>query len=217
MTIVTSWWWIRHAPVTTDKGRVYGQEDMPADCSDRPTFDGLAQALPKNAVWIASNLKRTHQTAAAIAAAGHPAPALVLEPDLAEQHFGQWQGMPRDEVYARFADWHRFWLAPAYESPPGGESFVQVIGRVAGVVERLLKAHSGRDLVVVAHGGTIRAALAIALRLNPDAALAFSVDNCSLTQIEHVSEASGDGFGRGAWRVRAVNHHPRAGRIGAAR
>lgn len=210
MTIVTRWWWIRHAPVTTDQGRVYGQEDMPADTSDAAVFAALAHALPRQAVWVASHLKRTHQTAAAIVAAGCPAVPLIFEPDLAEQHFGAWQGMPREEVYGRFADWHRFWLAPAYEAPPGGESFVQVIGRVAGTIERLLKAHSGRDLVLVAHGGTIRAALAIALRLNPDSALSFSIDNCSLTRIEHVGEQAEPGLGRGAWRVRAVNLHPRA-------
>ena len=37
MTQVTRWWWIRHAPVTANNGRIYGQGDPPADA------DGLAR------------------------------------------------------------------------------------------------------------------------------------------------------------------------------
>ena len=62
----TRWWWIRHAPVRVDEGRIYGQKDLPCDCSEVRVFDGLAAALPRNAVWVTSNLMRTHQTAAAI-------------------------------------------------------------------------------------------------------------------------------------------------------
>lgn len=216
--VVTRWWWIRHAPVTTDGGRVYGQNDMPADTSESAIYQGLAAALPADAVWVTSHLQRTHQTASAIAAAGHRVPRWHIEPDLAEQHFGDWQGLPREEVYGRFAQWHRFWLAPAYEAPPGGESFLQVVARVAAAIERLLKEHAGRDIVTVTHGGTIRAALAVALQLNPDTALAFSVDNCSLTRIEHIAEEVEPGvLRRGAWRVRAVNTHPAAERAGAGR
>ena len=42
----------------------------------------------------------------------------------------------------------------------------------------------GQDVVVVSHGGTIRAALGHALGVGPDAALHFSVHNISLTRIE---------------------------------
>ena len=106
---VTRWWWIRHAPVTTDKGCFYGQSDLPADISDRPAYDALAAALPADAVWVASHLQRTHQTAEAIFAAGYPAPALTHHEDLAEQHFGEWQGKPRAPVYEEYGGMHGFW------------------------------------------------------------------------------------------------------------
>jgi len=52
--------------------------------------------LPRDAVWYASSLKRTHQTADAIWAAGFPKPAAMpREAALAEQHLGEWQGMNR--------------------------------------------------------------------------------------------------------------------------
>ena len=208
--LTTRWWWIRHAPVTTDQGCVYGQTDAPADFSDHAAFSALAAILPPEAVWVSSQLSRARGTAAAIAAAGLPAPAPLIEPDLAEQHFGEWQGQPRHELFANNAEWHRFWLAPADTTAPGGESFTAVIARVGRAVSRLTAAHAGRDIVATAHGGTIRAALAIALDLEPDRALAFSTDNLSITRLDHIANGGIDGTEE-AWRVVAVNLLPTDG------
>ncbi len=41
MTVTTRWWWIRHAPVDAG-GRIYGQCDLPADCSDDARMRWLA-------------------------------------------------------------------------------------------------------------------------------------------------------------------------------
>ena len=68
-------------------------------------------------------------------------------------------------------------------------------------IRRLVELHAGRDIIAVAHGGTIRAALALALGLDPEAALAFTIENCSLTRIDHID---GPGMGHG-WRVVTVN------------
>ena len=182
---VTSWWWVRHAPVTTHGGRLYGQTDVPANTEDRPAFEGLAEQLPKGALWVASHLQRTHQTANAIADAGHRAAELLIEEDLAEQSFGDWQGLTYAEVAAERAGRdHPFWIAPADHAVPGGESFSQVMDRVSNAVMRLSERHAGRDIVAVAHGGSIRAALGHALGIAPAQALSFTIDNCSITRID---------------------------------
>jgi alpha-ribazole phosphatase len=207
----TRFWWVRHAPVAHG-GRIYGQSDLSCDCSDSATFAGLARTLPPQAVWVISNLRRTHETAAAIVRSGPggstatPGREFLTFADLAEQHFGEWQDLTYDELRrSRDGAFHRFWHAPAHEAPPGGESFVAVIERVSRVIRHLVAKHSGRDIVAVAHGGTIRAALAMALNLEPEAALAFAIENCSLTRIDHV-----DGTGMGHdWRVVTVNRPPR--------
>ena len=113
--IPTRWWWIRHAPVTSHGGRVYGQNDLPADCADEALFRGLAAQLPGDALWLVTPLRRTRQTAEALFAAGAPQPAeLREEPDFLEQHFGSWQGLTYDELAAlRDGAAHRFWHAPA--------------------------------------------------------------------------------------------------------
>ena len=154
---------------------------------------------------MTSQLRRTHQTAEAIWEAGRrEAAEPLVEPDLAERHFGDWQGLTYEELSRqRDGRWHRFWLAPAAEVPPGGESFEQLVGRVGGALDRLHDRHRGRDIVAVAHGGTIRAALAIALGIEPEQALAFSVANCSLTRLDHIESKEG-----AAWRVVCVNRLP---------
>ena len=210
--MVTRWWWVRHAPVTVNNACCYGQTDFPCDCTDTPAFATLAARLPKDAVWIASPLRRTHMTAAALVAAGAdgpdpiPGPTLHIEPELIEQNFGEWQGVKYSELQARRGDeWLRFWLAPANETPPGGESFAALTRRVHAAIETIGERHQGRDIIVMSHGGTIRAALSMALGLTPDNALAFAVDNLSLTRLEHFPEPGGAHF----WRVAAVNQPPR--------
>lgn len=203
----TRWWWVRHAPVP-DGGRIYGQSDLDCDCTDAAVFTTLAAELPRNAVWVTSNLKRTHQTAAAILRAadgahGPVAPAII--PDLAEQHLGDWQGLERKPFYeARKVGTHTLWFAPADETPPGGESFATLVARTAAVIHRLNREHRGRDIVSVGHGGNIRAAVALALGLSPQAALGLFVENCSITRLDYITPPDGEPL----WRVVAVNHRP---------
>ena len=206
MTQETRWWWIRHAPVDSG-GRIYGNTDVDADCSDERLFKPLAARLPDPAVWVTSGLLRTHQTAEAILdqrANGAARPSFHRDAQLNEQSFGDWHGLTYAEMHAqRGKPVEPFWLTMADEVPPNGESFAQLIERVGAAIRRLNQAHAGQDVIAVTHGGTIRAALALALGLPPVRALAFSVDNCSLTRIDHI--ATRDGPEGGSWRVLQVN------------
>ncbi|HEX3066697.1 MAG TPA: histidine phosphatase family protein [Dongiaceae bacterium] len=201
----TRWWWIRHAPVVGHSGRIYGQDDVDCDCGNAALFAQLAGRLPTDALWITTPLRRTKLTAAALQQAGAPKPAGEREEvAFLEQHFGEWQGLSYDEfAILRDGVAHRFWHAPASERPPQGESFAEVVERVARAVEAISAAETGQDIVVVAHGGSIRAALAHALAIDPERALGFAIDNCSLTRLDHFT-------GEGAWRVGSVNFLPQA-------
>ena len=201
--VTTRWWWVRHAPVREDNGCIYGQKDLGCDTSDRVVFSAVGKILPRDAVWIASNLKRTHQTADAIWAAGFPKPAdMAHEVDLAEQHLGAWQGMNRAAFLAsRPAGSH--WFADIDQPAPGGESFMDLYNRVRGVIERINTNHAGRDVIAVAHGGTIKAAIGLALGEQPEKGLAFDIDNCSVTRLDHFASPA-----RSNWRLPMVNQQP---------
>ena len=201
--VTTRWWWVRHAPVRNDGGNIYGQKDMACDTGDREVFEAVAKILPRNAVWYASSLMRTHQTAEAIWAAGFPKPsAMPHEAALAEQHLGQWQGMNRAAFLASRPPGSH-WFADIDEPAPGGESFMDLYNRVRGAIERINGEQAGRDVIAVAHGGTIKAALGLALGNQPQIGLAFDIDNCSVTRLDHFTSP-----GKSSWRLPMVNQQP---------
>ena len=201
--ITTRWWWVRHAPVREDNGCIYGQSDLNCDTSDRVVFEAVGKILPRNAVWYASNLKRTHQTAAAIWAAGFPQPSSMQHvADLAEQHLGEFQGMTRAAFLAS-QPIGSHWFGPIDQPTPGGESFMDLYNRVRGAIERITAEDAGKDIIAVAHGGTIKAAVGLALGNQPDKGLTFTIDNCSVTRLDHIASA-----GHNGWRIPMVNQQP---------
>jgi alpha-ribazole phosphatase len=203
--VATRWWWVRHAPVREDGGCIYGQKDIGCDTSDHVVFEAVGKILPRNAVWYASSLKRTHQTAEAIWATGFPKPSsMPHEAAFAEQDLGDWQGLNRAEFFAsRPIEVGSYWFAPIDERAPNGESFMDIYNRVRGAVERITLEHAGRDVIAVAHGGTIKAAIGLALGDQPEKGLAFTIDNCSVTRLDHLASAHHSG-----WRIPMVNQQP---------
>jgi alpha-ribazole phosphatase len=201
--VVTRWWWVRHAPVRSDGGNIYGQADLACDTGDREVFEAVAKILPRQAVWYASSLQRTHQTAEAIWSAGFPKPAsMAREADFAEQNLGRLQGMNRAALLASLpAGTH--WFSGLDEPAPGGESFMDLYVRTCRAIDRINAEQAGKDVIAVAHGGTIKAAVGLALGGQPDKGLTFDIDNCSVTRLDHYASA-----GRTVWRLPMVNQQP---------
>ncbi|PZW45070.1 broad specificity phosphatase PhoE [Humitalea rosea] len=200
----TRFFLIRHALVEPSARAVlYGDMDVPlcglSLLADAAAYRWLAGRLPAEANWVVTPLSRTHATAAAIFAsdAGLAPQPLAVEEHLREQTLGEWQGLPHDEAARRMLrPAHPFWPHGADERPPGGESLADVVLRVGAVMERLAETHAGKDVVIVAHGGSIRGAVAHATGITPHQVLQFSIRNLSLTRLEK----------RGPdWRVWAVN------------
>lgn len=208
MSTITRWWWVRHGPVHNPDHRLYGQQDLDAHFPDARAVAALGRRLPADAIWLTSHLRRTHQTAEALLAAcgDDPAPPRAQHPALAEQHFGDWQGLSFAELRALGDDFERIFNEPGATRPPGGENFADVLDRVAREIVAITAAHPGRDIIAVAHGGSIRAALALALGIDADTALGFRINNLSLTRIDHVPEGAERTPGAlRRWRVETVN------------
>ncbi len=198
----TKFWMIRHALVEENaRARLYGSTDVPI-CEttlveQAPIYQALAQRLPRPAAWVVTPLSRTQRTARAIFHHGYPQITWTVEPDLVEQDLGRYQGLVHADLPALLTKpAHPFWPMSGTEHPPGGESMLDVINRVGATLERLAHSNAGQDVVVVSHGGAIRAAVAHALGIGPDNALHLSVHNLSLTRLER-SPAG--------WRVVCVN------------
>lgn len=171
-------WLIRHAP-GMDGGALAGRRDIDADCSDSAALSRLAARLPNGAGALRSPARRCAQTAAAL---GLDA---TEDARLWEQSFGQWEGLP----HGKLPDLGRLSpMALAGHRPEGGESFMDMAGRVIPVLRGL-----DRDTVIVAHAGTVRAALSLVVG---PAALAFSVAPLSLTVMQPAGRD---------WAVEGVN------------
>ncbi|HUD61411.1 MAG TPA: histidine phosphatase family protein [Acetobacteraceae bacterium] len=201
----TRLWLIRHALVEENaRAILYGTMDVevcPATLLEQaPMYRALAERLPHPAAWKVTPLSRTRRTAEAIFAAGYPRAEPEVEPDLIEQDLGEWQGLPHAELPPLLTlPKHAFWPLAGHERPPGGETMANVIRRVGAALERLAARHAGEDVIVVSHGGSIRAAVAHCLDVGPDNALHLSVQNLSLTRLERYPEG---------WRVVCVNELP---------
>lgn len=209
--VETRWWWVRHAPVP-DGGRIYGQRDLDCDCSDANVFRAVAGVLPRRAVWLTSDLKRAKQTAAAIQAASegkHTPLEMTAHVEFNEQHLGDWQGRDRLEFRReRGITPMHFWLTQGNEKAPGhgGESYPDLVDRVTPLIGALNDKFAGQQIITVTHGGTIRAAIGLALGGPHDIAHSFTIDNVSVTVLEHLRDPKSAGPGR--WRVLTVNHRP---------
>jgi alpha-ribazole phosphatase len=179
-------WLVRHTPVDGPRGVIHGP-DAPADIGDAAGLAALKARLPASGFAVCSPARRTFETARALGL--DP----IKEAAFGEQDFGAWTGRRHADLVLELGDAYRdFWKLPASNRPPGGESFLDQIGRTQAGLASL----PAGDVVLVVHSGTIRAALAIALDLAPEAGLRFVIDPLSLTRIERLAEG---------WRVVAVN------------
>ena len=181
-------WLVRHASVCGADGLIHAA-DAPADLSDRAHLDAVRRHLPPKAASYASPARRTIDTARALGL--DP----VSMPELAEQDFGAWTGYTHDDLTAGGeAGYAQFWQNPARSRPPGGESFADQVARVR---QGLFKIAPGPSTLVV-HSGTVRAALCIALDIDPEAALRFVIQPLSITRIDRLQEG---------WRIVSVNQN----------
>lgn len=199
--IVTRWWWVRHAPLTLPTGTIAGQMDANADLSGTETISAARCRLPGNAVWLVTPLSRSRDSADALIPDSPP----QVEPDLIEQDFGQWQGRTHGDLWNEHPDRAaQFWTDPAGNTPPGGESFKDLYRRVAVGINRWNKAAPGRDIIMVGHAGPIRAAMALALGVDPASIISVSVDHWHLFRMDHVAIEGHSG----QWRLIGANIPP---------
>lgn len=194
----TRWWWIRHAPVADGEGIVYGRKDMEIEIPDPAFIEKIASRIPANAVWITSSLKRTGDTARLFSRFHPESTNPVIDPELQEMSFGDWEGVRREDIPPdTMAEFRENIVAVA---PPGGESFQQVVDRVQCAIRARTDEFSGRDIVSIGHTGSIKAALTLVNGLQPETALAFVTDTLCVTRLDCYEDEYGP-----QWAVSMVN------------
>ena len=163
------WFLVRHGQTEWNRvGRAQGQADPPLN------QEGLEQAEAVGArlapvgfdAAYSSDLIRAADTAAPVMR-GRDAP-ITYRRDLREKSFGEWEGMTYEEIRRRYPRMleELFDERPDF-APPGGESDRTLLNRAAGAVARIGARHKGAggNLLVVAHGGILRAMIVSMLGL----------------------------------------------------
>ncbi|WP_299984559.1 histidine phosphatase family protein [uncultured Ruegeria sp.] len=186
---------VRHGP--THAKTMVGWADLPADLSDRAAIARLSAHLPSDAIVVSSDLSRAVDTANAIQGTRHRLPHHT---DLREINFGTWELRAFAEIEAEDPELcFAYWDNPGEVRPPDGESWNEVRARVDTVVDSLIAAHTGRDLIIVAHFGVILTQVQRALDSDAQQAFSHRIDNLSVTEITRHNNS---------WTVDRINHRP---------
>lgn len=91
---------------------------------------------------------------------------LSLDEGLREISFGAWDGRAVADIEAEQPEaLSRFWRDPENHPPPDGEPLDAFYGRVASTWTKILEQASGRQVLVVTHGGVIRMVLCYLLEI----------------------------------------------------
>ena len=177
-------YYIRHGLTDWNlQQRLQGRHDVQlnaAGCTQAVCCAEILQDLfhreeraPESFDYVSSPLVRARKTMEIMRATLGLEPAgYMVEAQLAEIAFGEWEGLTYSEVMAR--DKH---IVAERESdkwgfmPPGGESYAQVTVRI-----RQWYATVDKDTVVAAHGGTARALIAHLGLAAPQDAAQYSID-----------------------------------------
>lgn len=175
---------IRHAPVAMP-GVLAGRSDLPARLPGADQIAAAQQALAELGAdrtrLITSPARRCRTTAAAL----FPGAAPEVDPRLWEQDFGAWDGRPMVEM-PDFRPLDRRELAESRPPGAGGESFFDAVTRMLPAFEA---AATPGTVTIIAHLGTIRAALGQALGAL-QAGLAFEIAPLSATHIRVFPDGS---------------------------
>lgn len=164
------------------RGRFVGASDVALGEAGRAQAAALGRRLRGERFdrFLVSPMARTRQTAEPLAAEGR---ALEIMEDLREVDFGAWERLSFEEIARRDPEAVARWSAfdPEFGFP-GGESLAGFAARVRRAAEAIETMQAGRVLVV-SHGGVIRALLCHWLGLSPRDYLLFEVQPASLTTV----------------------------------
>jgi probable phosphoglycerate mutase len=186
-------WIIRHgATEWSEAMRHTGRTDLPLTEAGATLAAALEPVLAQHefACAISSPLHRARETARL---AGFDDP--VLEPDLEEWDYGEFEGLTTEHIRAQGREWADWTV---FRGPiPGGETLEQVAVRARRAYERV-EAVDG-DVVVFAHAHILRIFATVACDLEPEDAARLALDPATISVL---------GLDRGERIVRRWNHPP---------
>jgi probable phosphoglycerate mutase len=167
------------------EGRWQGHADQPLNEAGRMQARDLAESLAGRGVAAiySSDLLRAHETAHIVA--DRIGLSVGLDAGLREVDVGEWSGRVQSEIESSDPEGFRRWRAGG-KGWNGGESYEQMGERVVATVLRIAQRHRGRTILIVTHGGSIRACRATAAGLEYAASRVSAIGstgNCDVVEL----------------------------------
>jgi broad specificity phosphatase PhoE len=166
---------VRHGQTEWSRsGRHTGRTDLPLLPEGEEQAKALAPVFSGRRfadIWC-SPLLRARQTGE-LAGLGD---GVVIDPDLTEWDYGEYEGLTTPEIRRERPGWDLF-----EDGAPGGESAEEVGIRADRVIERVRAAPG--DVACVAHGHLLRVVAARWLGLDARSARYFTLDPASVSQL----------------------------------
>lgn len=174
---------VRHTSLQIQPGICYGQTDVDVAVSftqEAAATKAKIQHLVLDAVFT-SPLQRCVKLANALGfvEARH-------DDRLKELHFGDWEMQAWDDVPRNYFDeWAQNY---AHMAPPNGETFGQLQARGVIVIQELLNKYHHGHVLLVTHGGMIRALVAHVLNMQLKGLFRINVDYGSVTELDFTDD-----------------------------
>ena len=141
---------------------------------------------------FSSALIRAQKTlSTAFEVAKHPAIPTLYDKALNERMYGDLQGLDKTETAKKYGDEQvKIWRRSFDIKPPNGESLKDTADRVLPYFEKEIapKLRAGKNVIVVAHGNSLRALIMHLEKMTPQQILEFEIG----TGVPRVYELDGD-------------------------
>ncbi|HEX5431526.1 MAG TPA: alpha-ribazole phosphatase, partial [Bryobacteraceae bacterium] len=166
---MTRLWLIRHGePAEEARHRCYGSLDVGLSETGRAQMAQVAEYLKTEPVAAIYTSPRSRALESARILAAVPSCPIEIVADLREIDFGDFEGLPYDEIAARYPDIYRQWMEkPTEVRFPNGEIFSEMRDRVLRAFETIQRERKGQTVAIVSHGGVNRILIAWTLQ-TPD-------------------------------------------------
>jgi alpha-ribazole phosphatase len=183
---------VRHGQVIGYDGfRANGHTDVDITAVGRMQMEYLAERLRFVDIQViySSDLQRA-KIGAQIIARYHDI-QLHIRDDLREMYFGDWEGMPFNEIQEKYPDELKKRKDDIlhFRPPGGGESMKDLSRRVMPSVQKILGDQEGHDILLVAHGGVNRIILCHALGLDLENVFNIQQDYGCLNIIDYYPDS----------------------------
>lgn len=173
---------LRHTKPNIPKGICYGQTNV----NTAETFESEKKKIIEQIENInfdkiySSPLRRCSKLAKTLAKKPKD---IIFDKRLMELNFGIWENKKWDEIEK--TEEAKLWFDDYLNiACPGGESYVDLIERIQNFINDLSKNYSYKNILIVTHGGVIKAFYSIYKDIHPLRALDLVIEHGQIMKIE---------------------------------